>query len=103
MLLYFSTAFHLATDSQTERMIQNLEDMLRACALDFKQAWDEQLKLIKFSYNDIYHSSIEMAPYEALYGQRRRTPLFWQKIDDSLTIGPELILMSTQKVRVMQE
>jgi len=75
MLLRFSTAFHLTTDGQTERTIQSLEDMLRTYALDFKSAWDEQLALIEFSYNDNYHASIGMAPYEALYGRKCRTPL----------------------------
>jgi len=54
-LLRFSTAFHPVTDGQTERTIQTLEDILRACALDFKSAWDEQLVLIEFSYNNSYH------------------------------------------------
>jgi len=70
-------------------MIQTLEDMLQACILDFKQAWDQQLALIKFSYNNSYHASIGMALYEALYGRRCRTPLCWQEIGDALTIGPE--------------
>ena len=77
MLLRFSTAFHLATDGQTERTIQALEDMLRACALDFKSVWDEQPALIECSYNNSYHASISMAPYEALYGRKYRTPLCW--------------------------
>jgi len=67
MLLYFSTAFLPGIDDQMEWMIQTLEDMLRAWELDFKQAWVEQLELIEFSYNNSYHSSIIMAPYEALY------------------------------------
>jgi len=77
MLLRFSTAFHPATDGQTERTIQALEDMLRACTLDFKKAWDKQLALIEFSYNNSYHVRIRMAPYEALYKRRCRTPLYW--------------------------
>jgi len=76
-LLHFSTAFHPAMDGQTECTIHTLEDMLRACALDFKKVWDEQLALIKFSYNNSYHASIGVAPYEALYGRRCRTPLCW--------------------------
>jgi len=75
MLLHFSTAFHPATDGQMERTIHTLEDMLRACAVDFKKVWDEQLALIEFSYNTSYHASVEMALYEALYGWRCKTPL----------------------------
>jgi len=73
-LLRFSTGFHPAKDGQTECTIQTLEDMLRACALDFKSAWDEQLALIEFSYNNRYHASLSMAPYEALYGRRSMKP-----------------------------
>ena len=76
MLLCFNTTFHLAMDRQTEHTIQTLEDMLSACALDFKKAWDKQPALIEFSYNDSYHASIEMGPYEALHGRRCRTPLY---------------------------
>ena len=66
MLLHFSTTFNPAIDGQTEWTIQMLEDMLRACTINFKQAWDEQLALIEFSYIKSYHSGIEMAVYEAL-------------------------------------
>ena len=76
-LLLFSTTFHPATNGQTEGTIQTLEDMLRAYALDFKKAWDEQLALIEFSYNNNYPVSIRMAPYDALYGRRCRTPCCW--------------------------
>ena len=98
-LLYFSTTFHSATDKQTGRTIQMLEDMLRACALHFKGVWDEQLVLIEFSYNNRYHSSIGMATYEALYGRKCRTPLCWQDIDESLTIGPDLFQVTADKIR----
>ena len=70
-----STAYHPQTDGQSERTIQVLEDMLRACALDFPGSWSEQLFLVEFAYNNGYHSSIKMAPFEALYGRRCRTPL----------------------------
>ena len=66
--LLFSTVFHPQTDGQTERTIQILEDMLRACALDLKGNWEDHLPLVEFTYNNSYQSSIQMAPYEALYG-----------------------------------
>jgi len=75
-------------DGQAERIIKTLEDMLRACAMDFKNAWDEQLALIEFAYDNNYHASIGMAPYEASYGRRCQTLLYWQEIDKALTIGP---------------
>ena len=65
--LKMSTAYHPATDGQTERTIQTLEDMLRACILDFRGSWEDHLDLIEFSYNNSYHGSIKMAPFEALY------------------------------------
>ena len=72
--LNFSTAFHPQTDGQSERTIQTLEDMLRTCAIDFQGSWDKHIPLVEFSYNNSYHSTIGMAPYEALYGKRCRTP-----------------------------
>ncbi|XP_070050485.1 uncharacterized protein, partial [Nicotiana tomentosiformis] len=76
-----STAFHPQTDGQAERTIQTLEDMLRACVLDFKGNWDDHLALIEFAYNNSYHSSIKMAPYEALYGRRCRSPVGWFEVE----------------------
>ena len=73
--LHFSTAFHPQTDGQSERTIQTLEDMMRACVLEFKGNWDGHLPLIEFSYNNGYHSSVGMAPYEALYGRKCRSPV----------------------------
>ena len=73
--LKFSTAFHPQTDGQSERTIQTLEDMLRSCVLDFKGNWDQKLPLIEFSYNNSYHASIGMAPFEALYGRKCRSPI----------------------------
>ncbi|PKA52352.1 RNA-directed DNA polymerase like [Apostasia shenzhenica] len=67
--LSFSTAYHPETDGQSERTIQTLEDMLRACAIDFGENWEKYLSLVEFSYNNSYHASIRMAPYEALYGE----------------------------------
>ncbi|KAI3712432.1 hypothetical protein L1987_70988 [Smallanthus sonchifolius] len=74
--LDLSTAYHPQTDGQTERTIQNLEDMLRACVIDFGGNWDSHLSLIEFSYNNSYHTSINMAPFEALYGRKCRSPIF---------------------------
>nr|AAT38739.2 Integrase core domain containing protein [Solanum demissum] len=69
------TAFHPQMDGQAEHTIQTLEDMLRACVIDFKDNWDDYLHLIKFAYNNSYHSIIAMAPFEALYGRRCRSPV----------------------------
>ena len=68
-----STTFHPQTNGQTELTIQNLENMLRACVIDFKGSWDDHLLLIEFAYNNSYHSNIQMAPNEAQYARRCRS------------------------------
>ncbi|GJY23757.1 putative reverse transcriptase domain-containing protein [Tanacetum coccineum] len=75
--LDLSTAYHLKTDGQSERTIQTLEDILRACVLDFGKNWDRHLPLVEFSYNNSYHTSIKVAPFEALYGRKCRSPVCW--------------------------
>ncbi|GJY43855.1 putative reverse transcriptase domain-containing protein [Tanacetum coccineum] len=66
--LDISTAYHPQTDGQTERTIQTLEDMLRACIIDFGKGWERHFPLVEFSYNNSYHASIKATPFEALYG-----------------------------------
>ncbi|KAI3797434.1 hypothetical protein L1987_32691 [Smallanthus sonchifolius] len=78
--LHISTAYHPQTDGQSERTIQTLEDMLRACVIDFDGSWDSHLPLAEFSYNNSYHTTIGMPPYEMLYGRRCRTPVCWGEI-----------------------
>jgi transposase InsO family protein len=80
--LEFSTAFHPQTDGQTERVNQILEDMLRACALDYGSSWDDNLPYAEFSYNNSHQACIEMAPFEALYGRRCTTPLLWSGVGE---------------------
>ncbi|KAH0711565.1 hypothetical protein KY289_007524 [Solanum tuberosum] len=98
-----STAFHPQTDGQAERTIQTLEDMLRACVIDFKGNWDDHLPLIEFAYNNSYHSSIQMAPYEALYGRRCRSPIGWFEVGEAQLLGPDLVHQAMEKVKVIQE
>ena len=83
-------------------MIQTLEDMLRACVLEFKGSWDMHLPLVEFAYNNSYHSSIQMPPYEALYGRRCRSPLFWDNVE-KLAMGPDLVQDAADKVRVIRQ
>ncbi|GJV06457.1 putative reverse transcriptase domain-containing protein [Tanacetum coccineum] len=75
--LDMSTAYHPQTDGQSERTIQTLEDMLRACVIDFGKGWVSHLPLVDFSYNNSYHASIKAAPFEALYGRKCRSPVCW--------------------------
>ncbi|KAD5318397.1 hypothetical protein E3N88_18343 [Mikania micrantha] len=98
-----STAYHPQTDGQSERTIQTLKDMLRACALDFGVSWDNHLPLIEFSYNNSYHSNIGCAPFEALYGRKCRSPICWTEVGDNRITRPELILETTDKVAQIQQ
>ncbi|GJZ92812.1 putative reverse transcriptase domain-containing protein [Tanacetum coccineum] len=96
--LDMSTAYHPQTDGQSERMIQTLEDMLRACVIDFGSSWDRHLPLIEFSYKNNYHASIKAAPFEAFYGRKCRSPIYWSEVGDSQLTGPELIRETTEKI-----
>ena len=93
-----STTFHPQTDGQAERTIQTLEDMLRSYIIDFKGSWDDHLPLIEFAYNNSYHSSIQMAPYEALYGRKCRSPIGWFDVGETKLIGPDMISQAVSKV-----
>ncbi|GJS73255.1 putative reverse transcriptase domain-containing protein [Tanacetum coccineum] len=81
--LDMSTAYHPQTDGQSERTIQTLEDMLRACVIDFGNGWVRHLPLVEFSYNNSYHASIKAAPFEALYGQKCRSPVLLERSGSS--------------------
>ncbi|GKD48402.1 putative nucleotidyltransferase, ribonuclease H [Tanacetum coccineum] len=96
--LDMSTAYHPETDGQSERTIQTLEDMLRACVIDFGKGWDRHLPLIEFSYNNSYHTSIKAAPFEALYGRKCRSPVCWAEVGDAQLTGPEIVCETTKKI-----
>nr|GFB48246.1 reverse transcriptase domain-containing protein [Tanacetum cinerariifolium] len=89
--LDLSTAYHPHTDGQSERTIQTLEDMFRACATDFGGNRDTHLPLVEFSYNNSYHSSVKCAPFEALYGRRCRMPIAWAAVGEGKLLGPEIV------------
>ncbi|GKB92100.1 putative reverse transcriptase domain-containing protein [Tanacetum coccineum] len=96
--LDMSTAYHPQTDGQSERTIQTLEDMFRACVLDFGGSWDVHLPLVEFSYNNSYHASVRCAPFEALYGRKCRSPIMWVEVGEGQMIGPELVQETTEKI-----
>ena len=98
-----SSAYHPQTDGQTERINQILEDMLRACVLSYSKKWDECLPLAEFSYNNSYQESIKMAPFEALYGRRCRTPVNWSEAGERSVFGPEMVSEAEEQVRFIQE
>ncbi|GJS51708.1 putative reverse transcriptase domain-containing protein [Tanacetum coccineum] len=101
--LDMSTAYHPQTDGQSERTIQTLEDMLRACVLDFGGSWDVHLPLVEFSYNNSYHSSVRCAPFEALYGRKCRSPIMWAEVGEGQLIGPELVQETTEKISQIKD
>nr|GEW57372.1 putative reverse transcriptase domain, ribonuclease H-like domain, aspartic peptidase domain protein [Tanacetum cinerariifolium] len=96
--LDMSTTYHPQNDGQNERTIQTLEDMLRACVIDFGNGWERHLPLIEFSYNNSYHASIKAALFEALYGQKCRSPVCWDEVGDAQLTGPKLIHETTEKI-----
>ncbi|KAJ9546254.1 hypothetical protein OSB04_025961 [Centaurea solstitialis] len=101
--LQFSTAFHPQTDGQSEITIQTLEDMLRACVLDFGGSWDTYLPLAEFSYNNSFHASIGMPPYEMLYGRRCRTPICWGEVGQRELGSTEIVQRTTESIEMIRE
>ena len=98
-----SSAYHPQTDGRTKRVNQILEDMLRACAIDCGKNWDKYLSLAEFAYNNSYQSSLKMAPFEALYGRRCRTPLNWSQPGEREIFGPDLVTEAERKVNLTRK
>nr|GEY08539.1 reverse transcriptase domain-containing protein [Tanacetum cinerariifolium] len=96
--LDMSIAYPPETDGQSKRTIQTLEDMLRANGIDFGKGWVNHLPLVEFSYNSSYHATIKAAPFEALYGQKCRSPVCWNEVREAQILGPELIQETTEKI-----
>ncbi|GKC99572.1 putative reverse transcriptase domain-containing protein [Tanacetum coccineum] len=101
--LDMSMAYHPETDGQSERTIQTLEDMLRACVIDFGKGWERHLPLVEFSYNNSYHASIKAAPFEALYGRKYISPVCCAEVGDVQLTGPEIIHDTTKKIVQIQQ
>ncbi|GKB40044.1 reverse transcriptase domain-containing protein, partial [Tanacetum coccineum] len=101
--LDMSTTYHPQTDGQSECTIQTLEDMIRACVLDFGGSWDVHLPLVEFSYNNSYHSSVRCAPFEALYGRKCCSPIMWPEVGEGQLIGPELVQETTEKISQIKD
>jgi len=101
--LNLSTAYHPQTDGQTERVNRVLEDLLRACILDFGGSWEQHLPLVEFIYNNSYQASIGMAPYEALYGRLCKSPSCWWETTDKLLLGPDMIRETSDKIGLVRE
>jgi hypothetical protein len=101
--LDFSSAYHPQIDGQMERVNQVLQDMLRACALQYGRSWDKSLPYAKISYNNSYQESLKMAPSEMLYGRRCRTPIFWNENGERQVFGPIIIQDTEKQVRIVRE
>nr|GEZ90589.1 reverse transcriptase domain-containing protein [Tanacetum cinerariifolium] len=97
--LDMSIAYHPETNVQSERTIQTLEDMLRACAIDFGKGWVNHLPLAEFSYNNNYHATIKAVPFVALYGRKCRSSVCWTEVGEAQILGPELIQETTEKIK----
>lgn len=89
--LNFSIAYHPQTNGQTERVNQVLEDMLRSYVMQQPTRWEEYLHLVEFAYNNGYHASLQMSPFEVLYGRKCRTPSSWSGPEDRLVLGTEML------------
>ncbi|WVZ73569.1 LOW QUALITY PROTEIN: hypothetical protein U9M48_021858, partial [Paspalum notatum var. saurae] len=98
-----SSAYHPQTSGQVERVNQILEDMLRACALTYSTKWNECLPLAEFTYNNNYQKSLEMAPFEALYGRRCRTTLNWSEPGERVIFGPDLVTQAEEQVKFIHD
>jgi hypothetical protein len=101
--LRFSSAYHPQTDDQTERVNQILEDMLRACALQYERSWDKSMSYAEFSYNNSYQESLNMVLFEMLYGRRCRTLLFWNETGERRVFGPDILEEAEKQVRMVRE
>ncbi|GKB43045.1 putative reverse transcriptase domain-containing protein [Tanacetum coccineum] len=101
--LDMSTTYHPYTNGQSERTIQTLENMLRACVLDFRGSWDVHLLLVEFSYNNSYHSSVRCAPFKALYSRKCCSSILWAEVGEGQLIGPELVQETTEKISKIKD
>jgi transposase InsO family protein len=101
--LHFSSVYHPQTDGQTERVNEILEDMPRACALQYGRSWDKSLPYAESSYNNSYQESLKMAPFEMLYGRRCQTPLFRNETGEQKVFGPDILQGAEKQVRMGRE
>jgi hypothetical protein len=101
--LIHSSAYHPQTNDQTERVNQILEDMLRACVMEYPGSWHKNLPWAEFSYNNNYQESLKMTPFKTLYGRQCRIPLNWIEPGERAISGPDIVVEAEAKVRHIQE
>ena len=97
------TTFHPQTNNQSKRTIQTLEDMLWACVLNHKGSWEEHIPLVEFAYNNSYQVSIQMTPYEALYGRPCRSSVCWTNVGKRSSTGLDLVRDTSEKVELIRK
>ena len=98
-----STTFHPQKDDHSERTIQNLEKMLWAYVLHLKGSWEEHLPLVEFAYKNSYLASIQMTPYEALYGRPCRSLICWTKVGERPSMGSDLVKDTFEKAGLIRK
>lgn len=101
--MQYSIAFHPQMVGQSKRVIQILQEMLQVCIIDFKGNWAEKLQLVEFAYNNSFLQSIEMAPFEALYGITCRTPICWNEVREWSITGPELLQVTSDIMKLIRD
>ena len=99
----FSTTFHPQTDGQFERTIHILEDMLRACVMDFQGSWNHYISLIEFAYNNSFQATLGIALYELLYGRKYRSPVKWDAVGERCYLGPDIVKNTTETVEKIKK
>ena len=90
-------------DGQSERTIQILEDMLRACCMDWGGSWEQYLALAEFAYNNSFQASIGKPPFEALYGRPCRSPLCWEESGDQDVLSPDFVQECIEKISLIRQ
>ena len=101
--LSISTAFHPQSSGQVERVNQIMEDMLRAYVISFGNNWEKSLPFAVFAYNNSFQSSLNMDPFELLYGRRCQTPLNWSETGERQFFGPNMIKEAEDQVRIVRD
>ena len=101
--LNVSTVFYPQIDGQPERTIQTLEGLLRAYAMEFQGSWKEPLALKEFIYNNGYQASIDMAPFEVLYGKKCRSPSYWTEVGETQITKPNIMLETIEKIKLIKD
>ncbi|RVW41426.1 Transposon Ty3-I Gag-Pol polyprotein [Vitis vinifera] len=93
----------IVSDRDPQKVIQVLEGLLRACILDLQGNWDDHLPLVEFAYNNSFQASIGMAPFEALYGRKCRSPICWNDVGERKLLSLELVQLTVEKVALIKE